>query len=66
MQQGLSWQVYIRCRFKYVRQDSEKYQARVIIHGQAQNLGNYVDEQEAAKAVDAARIFVVQTLYSSA
>ncbi|DBB09848.1 TPA: hypothetical protein ACH3X3_001463 [Trebouxia sp. C0006] len=47
-------------RFKYVRQDSEKYQARVIIHGQAQNLGNYVDEQEAAKAVDAARIFVGQ------
>ena len=56
----------MRCRFKYVRQDSGKYQAHVITHGQAQNLGSYVDEQEAARPVDAARIFVVQTLYSSA
>ncbi len=35
-----------------------------MIRGQAQSLGNYVDAEEAAKAVDAARIFVVQTLYS--
>ncbi len=55
----------MRCRFKYVRQDSPsgKYHACVTIHGQAHNLGDYVDEQEAAKAVDAAKIFVVQMLY---
>ena len=55
----------MRCRFKYVRQlRSGKYGARVMITGQAQHLGNYVDAVEAAKAVDAAKIFMVHMLYS--
>ncbi|DBA72560.1 TPA: hypothetical protein ACH3X2_010316 [Trebouxia sp. C0005] len=47
-------------RFKYVRQDCGKYRARVVIHGQGHGLGTYVDAEEAAKAVDAAMIFVGQ------
>ena len=54
----------MRCRFKYVKPlRSGKYRARVVITGQAQYLGSYVDAVEAAKAVDAAKIFVVHMLY---
>ena len=61
----------MRCRFKHVQQTRRmsayeakgKFQARVTLLGRTQSLGVYVDAEEAAKAVDAARIFVVQTLY---
>ncbi|KAL0052679.1 hypothetical protein WJX82_005944 [Trebouxia sp. C0006] len=46
--------------FKHVQQAKGKFQARVTLLGRTQSLGVYVDAEEAAKAADAARIFVGQ------
>jgi len=51
------------CRFKGVfKGKGGKYQAHISIHKQSEYLGTYLDAEEAAKAFDAAKIFLVCTL----
>ena len=50
------------CRFKgVVKVKSRKFSAYIFspTHQKCKNLGTYIDAEEAAKAVDAAKIFLV-------
>ncbi len=52
-------------RFKgIVKLQSGKYLADLTVHGKSKYLGRYVDAEEAAKAVDEAKIFLVQTMHA--
>jgi len=53
------------CRFKGVsKAKGGKYCAHLTLHGKPNYLGSYMDAAEAAKAVDATRMFLVQTTHA--
>jgi len=55
---------FLYCRFKGVSEaKGRKYLARLTLHGKLQHLGTYTAE-EAAKTVDAAKIFLVKTMHA--
>ena len=56
---------FLCCRFNGVfKAKGGKYLAHLTLHGKSKHLGTYMDAAEAAKAVDAAKIFLVQTMHA--
>ena len=56
---------FLCCSFKGVFEaQGGKYLARLTLHGKPKHLGTYLDAEEAAKAVDAANIFLVPTMHA--
>jgi len=56
---------FLCCRFKGVSEaKGGKYLARLTLHGKFKHLGTYTDAEEAAKTVDAAKIFLVKTMHA--